>query len=125
MSDEIRFRVNARGKNVADEIEDAIEQGIKDAVGKSSKRGLDDAILDAAKDKIRDHDRKWRGTLLESFDVRTYREGDDYILVVENDAEHARTTEYGRTPGEEKPPLAALIPWVEAHLDDWDVDPEY
>lgn len=126
MTDKLQFRVDVQNKDVADDIEDAIEDGIRDSVGLTNKNSLNDEIIDAAKQKILDHERRWRGDLLESFDVRTQRMGkSSYVVTIENDEEYARTTEYGRTPGEEKPPLAALIPWVEKHLDDWDVDPDF
>lgn len=125
MTDELRFRIDVQNKRVSEDIEDAIEQGIKDAIGRGPGGGLADKIERAAREKIFEHERVWRGKLLDSFNTYTYRSGDDYYLVVENTAPHARTTEYGRTPGEEKPPLEALIPWVEQHLDDWDVDPDY
>lgn len=125
MSDEIEFQLEALNKRQAQDIEDAIESGIKKSVTERGHSSLPEGMEDAAKQRIRNTDRTWRETLIESFDWTVTREGDDWLLVFENDAEHARTINYGRTPGKKKPPLAEMIAWAEEHLADWDIDPDY
>lgn len=125
MTNKIRLRIDAKNTSVADDIEDAIERGIRNSLGAGAgDGGLPEAIEQAATMKILEHERVWRGELVSSFNIDVYPEGDDWVAVVENDAPYARTTEEGRTPGQPTP-LEPLIPWVKDHLDGWDIDIDY
>jgi hypothetical protein len=121
----LNFRIDLPDKDIASDIEDAINKGIEDTMGMRAARGLEDRLQNAARGRIRAADRVWRGVLLDSFDSSVGRDGDDWVLIFENDAEHARTIDMGRTPGDEPPPLEELIPWVESQMDDWNIDPDY
>lgn len=104
-------------ENAVDSIEDAIWDAIHQASGRmSGQQGISDDMEDAAQRKIVSADAIWTGELLESFEASYQKRGDTLRIRLENDSDHARPINFGAEYGSKGPPVAALIPWVAAHM---------
>lgn len=124
----ITWRTNVEWGNLFDRLERDIESGIRE--------GADDlasGMKATARTRIREDDALFSGRLLAAFHHNIAHLNGDTILVVRNEAPYAHYVEYGvrgtkggrGTGGQytaRKPPLDALIPWVEAKLQNWDLD---
>jgi hypothetical protein len=95
-----------------EDLEDSLEKGLKRAANSLSGIGKN-----AGKDKIANSGRVWRPVLINSFTTdRTKKNNGGQRVRLTNTAEHAATVDEGRDRGAEKPPVAALIPWVLDHF---------
>lgn len=117
----IEFDIDTFDHRIADDIQDAIDEGIKDSTGRRTAHGIADIMSAEAKGKIRSEGAVWTGELLNSFQVRYLQRGNRIVVVFQNDADHAPALEYGAEYGSEGPPVHALIPWVMTHLSSWTI----
>lgn len=111
-----KFTIDVQNIDVVDDIEDAIERGVK--------RGADtvaDASIEVAKQRLREAGAIWTGELLESFDIYYATRGSDLVVIIDNDADHAAPIEYGAEYTDRGPPIVALIPWVQTHMDSFSI----
>lgn len=113
----LRIRLHVLNKDVANDIEDAIDRGIKVAVGDISQRDIE-----VAQARIRHEEAIFSGELMESFTWFVRRRGKRTTLYVENTSDHAEPIEIGAQYTNRGPPVEALIPWVEAKLKGWVVE---
>ena len=127
----MRFNISVDGKNVADQIESQIEDGVEKAAGDISR-----GVEDRAKSHIRREGAIWRYQLIEGFEDAKLEFGDRTSVSVRNISDHASYQERGvsgttikrDTPHsytDTKPPVTELIPWVRAHLVGTGFDPDY
>lgn len=114
MSD-LEFDVEIENGHVIAEVEAHVERGVRNSLD-SLTRGM----KMTAQKRIRDAGAVWTTDLVSSFEKDTYTKGDWYVAKLRNTSDHARPIEYGAEYGDEGPPVAALIPWVEAKMAWWD-----
>lgn len=107
----IRLNLSTLNKGAARDIKDAIDFGVRHGATR-----IGDGVVDVAQNRLRQAGAVWRGILQGSFDWRVEERPNGLAVIARNDAEHARTIEFGRTPGAEAPPLAPLIPWVRTKM---------
>lgn len=113
----LRIGVQVFGaKEVTDDIEDAVEQGISEA-----RAGIALNAERVAKARIREVGAIWKGDLIESFDTLVFDTGDTYYVWLYNSSGHAAPIEFGAEYEEKGPPVAALIPWVRTKLSGYNV----
>lgn len=107
----IRFGVDVTNDDAIDDIEGAVQDAIRNASAE-----LGEATKERAQQRIRSVGAVFSGDLVESFDVEINKVGGNMIVRITNDSDHAAPIEYGAQYTDEGPPLAALIPWVEAKM---------
>jgi hypothetical protein len=118
---ELTIGIDLQNDDIAEEIRDNIVDGIEAATDKHAKEdGLGEQVKEAAATNIRQARAVWTGELLAGFEIDHDSAAGVWRVTVENTAEHAAPIEYGAEYGEEGPPVAALIPWVEAHRTGFD-----
>jgi hypothetical protein len=123
---EIEIHVENVSENVGEEIKERIDRSVREAADKIAR-----GMKDSAEDKIVRRRAVFSGELRNSFrdswGPRVY----GYEIELQNIADHAsfvdkgvRGTRSGTGPHAyttERPPLKALIPWVEAKLRNWTI----
>jgi hypothetical protein len=110
---DFEFRINVDGKEVIDDVREAIEDGARNGAAEARQQ-----MEDVAKQKIRSNAAIFTGELISSFTKGSGTSPDGELIVwLENDSDHAAPVEYGAEYDEEGPPLRALLPWVYAHLE--------
>lgn len=109
----IKSKANLRS---LDKLQRNIERGINDATPKIEKQAIQ-----TAQRRIRLHDAIWKPELIESFDSETVRDSKGWHTEIWNYAEHAPYVERGARYTVRKPPLSALLPWVESKLHNYEV----
>jgi hypothetical protein len=119
---DIRFDIDVRNEDIADEIEDAIERGISESVSQRNTDSLGQKMKRAAREHIRRNGRVWTTELINSFEITSESMGGNTILVLRNDAGHAAAIDTGAQYGDEGPPLHRLIPWVQEKMRGYRVD---
>lgn len=107
----IRMRADSRA---LPELRRKIEAGIK-AAGPEIERD----VKQRARSRIAERDAIWTYELVTSFDSSTKKAGDRQITEVWNYDPKAEYLERGATFPFKKPPIAALVPWVESKLVNW------
>lgn len=107
----LRLKSYVHTGDVFDDIEDAVEQGIK-----SGRRGIRSELEDKAQERLRETGAIWKGEIYNNFRGVYLEEGNQYWLVFKNDAEHAAPIEFGAEYDMRGPPVAALIPWVQTKM---------
>lgn len=118
----ITLDVSKLAENTAQDIIDAIWDGINDASGRmTEQQGISDEVTDAAQHKIEAEDAIWTGELLSSFETDYNRLNDRLVITVENTSDHAAPINFGAEYEERGPPVAALIPWVAAHMAEFSI----
>jgi len=108
---DINISTTVNSRSAIEDIEDAIEDGIKKGSGV-----LGQEMREVSEHRIRSVGAIFTGDLINSFDVTVKSRGNQMIVTLSNDSDHAAPIEYGAEYGTEGPPLAALIPWVEAKM---------
>lgn len=117
---DIEIKVGTVGvQNFAQQLTDAIEDGIRDAAPVIAEE-----LESTAKVRLINAGAVWRGVLLGSFETRITKTGKTWHVVVQNDADQARPLEFGATYEGEGPPLAPLIPWVRTKMVGFQLDKE-
>lgn len=123
MSD-IEFVTQVVGADKAiNDIRDAIDKGIRDSA--RGRTGLGNQIEERAKATIQEEGAIFTGELINSFNYRYVRVSGKLILRVWNDSDHAAPIEYGAEYTTKGPPVAALIPWVEAKMQGFTLPPDF
>jgi hypothetical protein len=112
----VNFDINVKNKDIVDDIEDAVEDGIRRAADE-----IGDASVNIAKQRIREAGAVWTGELLDSFNVTYSSNGNELTVTIENESDHAAPIEYGAEYTDRGPPVVALIPWVITHMDGFTV----
>lgn len=123
---EIEIRVKRLSDEVGAEIATKIEQAIERSSPKIA-RGMEEA----SKARVRNKRAVFSGDLLDSFRWSVWRAEDGLEIRFSNNADHAsyidqgvRGVRAGSGPhaySTFKPPLASLLPWVDAKLSAWTV----
>lgn len=109
---DIEFDIDVRGaRRVIDDIDDAIEDGMKYGAGQASEEAKQ-----VAKQRIRNVGAIFSGDLVSSFDISYKRQGNTLTVRLENESDHAAPIEYGAEYTGRGPPVVALIPWVRARM---------
>lgn len=109
----IRLSTDVRGagraiRRIKDGIENGAAQGAA-VVGEETE--------EVAKGRIRSVGAIFSGDLIASFDIDIQKRGRNRLRVrIENESDHAAPIEYGAEYTDDGPPVAALIPWVEAKM---------
>lgn len=114
----IEFDIDAHGHHKAiRDVKRAIENGIDEAA-----REIGAEAQAVAQSRILQEGAIFTGDLVGSFEWMVMGAGDTTKLRVINTSDHAAPIEYGAEYGAQGPPVAALLPWVEAKLGHWDFD---
>lgn len=125
MADDITIEINGPDSGVAQDIKDAIEDGIKKAADERGPQGIATRAELVARIRIADKGRIWTGELLEGFTIKHRRSGDTVVTILENEADHAPPIEYGAEYDEKGPPVVALLPWVAVNMRGFEVPEEW
>ena len=115
MSD-LEIELDVQNKDVVDDIEDKIENGIESALKPSRPDSLGKKMERAMKEYLRQRGKVWTTELVNSFDISFDVRHGIWVMLVQNDAEHAAPMNTGARYGAKGPPLAELIPWVQAKM---------
>ena len=118
MTERGRVQVSVGGN---DDFPSEMKRRLNDAL-RESVSDLEFLVKQEAKAKIREEGAIWLGRLMAAFDHRYEKRGDKLVLIVYNDEEHAPYVEWGAEYGAKGPPVAPLIPWVQYHLSDWNLE---
>lgn len=105
------------------DVEVTGQRKVTRAIRRSVNRGLRSSgnvlareARHVAQDRIAEKERIFTSELIKSFETTNVKDGDGRFISVSNNSEYAATVDEGRKPGARAPPVAALIPWVLAHL---------
>jgi hypothetical protein len=101
------------------QLERNIQKGIE-AAGED----IEDYLERAARHHVRMADAMWTKELLHSFHSETVSSGKVQRTTVWNSSEHAPYVEYGARYTVRKPPISALLPWVETKLGGYELVPD-
>lgn len=111
-----RINVDVDLNGVTSDIEDAIEDGIRNSDSELYEEGTD-----VAKSKLRQEGAVWSGELISSFTFDTDATGKVRLVEIKNTSDHAAPIEEGAEYEDRGPPIDNLIPWVQDNLSDWQV----
>lgn len=113
---DLKIDLDVRNKDVADDIEESIEDGIENALKPSRPDSLGKKMERAMKEYLRQRGKVWTTELVNSFDIKFDVRHGIWVMLIQNDAEHAAPMDTGARYGAKGPPLAELIPWVQQKL---------
>jgi len=113
---DLEIDVTVRNKDVVDDIEDSIEDGIENALKPSRPDSLGKRMERAMQEYLRQRGKVWTTELVNSFDISFEVRNGIWVMLVQNDAEHAAPMDTGARYGAKGPPLAKLIPWVQQKM---------
>lgn len=108
----VKVTTDVKGaRRVTDNIEEAIEDGIEYGAGEVSQEAKE-----IAQERIRSVGAIFTGDLITQFNIDYQKKGNSLWVSLNNKSDHAAPIEYGAEYTEKGPPLAPLIPWVEAKM---------
>ena len=113
---DIDINLEVQNKDVADGVQEKIEDGIESALKPSRPNSLGQKMEREMEEYLRQRGKVWTTELVNSFDINFEVRQGTWVLIVQNDADHASAMDTGARYGAKGPPLAELIPWVQQKL---------